>query len=112
MPHIAHPVWLAAGIGIFLVGLWFWRWSSRNSIDVKGAAFGAAWQGVRKGKLDVPEDIRSKFNEIAAEQSHSRRAAKAGGTVAKHFIAKVFGLIGLIGILGGLALAAAGIWYK
>jgi hypothetical protein len=112
MPDIAHPTWLAAGFGLFLIGLWFWRWSSRNSIDVKGAAIAAAWQGARQGKLDVPDDLKAKYQAITNEPSHTRRAAKAGGTVARHFIAKVFGLVGLVGMLGGLALAAAGVWMK
>lgn len=112
MPAIAHPTWLGIGVLLFLIGLWFWRWSSRNSIDVKGAALGAAWQGVRQGRLDMPEDIKSRMTDIANETSNTRRATKAGGMAARHFIAKLFGLVGLVGMLGGLALAAAGLWWK
>lgn len=112
MPHIAHPSWLGAGVALFLIGFWFWRWSSRNNIDVKGMAISAAWQGARQGKLDVPDELKAKFNDIANETSNTKRATKAGGTVIRHFVAKVFGLVGLVGMLGGLALSAAGIWYK
>jgi hypothetical protein len=112
MPPIAHPNWLIAGIVVFLLGLWFWRWSSRNSIDLKGAAIGAAWQGVKQGKLDVPEDLKQRYTDIAGERSNTKRAMKAANMGARHFIAKVFGLIGLAGMIGGLALAAAGIWWK
>jgi hypothetical protein len=112
MPTIAHPTWLAIGCVLFIVGLWFWRWASRNSLDFKGAAVGAAWQGVKQGRLDVPDDLKNRFNDIASENSNTKRAAKAGGMAARHFIAKVFSLIGLVGMLGGLALAAAGIWWK
>jgi hypothetical protein len=112
MPNIAHPTWLAAGIALFLIGVWFWRWSQRHSLDVKSAAIGAAWQGARSGKLDVPDDLKAKFQDIANEKSNTRRAAKAGGTVARHFLAKIFGMVGLVGMLSGLALAAAGIWWK
>jgi hypothetical protein len=112
MPHIAHPALLAAGLITFLIGVWFWRWSSRNAIDVKGAALGAAWQGVKSGRVDVPDDLKQKYEAIANEKSNVRRAGKAGGTVVRHFIAQVFGLIGIAGMLGGLGLAAAGIWWK
>jgi hypothetical protein len=112
MSAIAHPVWVVVGGILFLVGLWFWRWASRNSIDLKGAAVGAAWQGVRERRLDVPEDLKNRFNEIAGEASNTKRAAKAGSMAARHFMAKVFSIIGLIGMLGGLAVAAAGIWWK
>jgi hypothetical protein len=113
MPAIASPTLLGAGALAFLIGLWLWRWSSRNAIDVKGAAIGAAWQAARKREMpSVPQDLKHKLQEIAAHKSHAGKAAKAGTTVARHFIAQVFGIVGLIGILGGLALMAAGIFWK
>ena len=81
--------------------------------DAGVAAIGAAWQSARSGKLpDIPEDMKSKYNDIASEQSNVKRARKVGGTVARHFIAKVMSIAGLVGMLGGLALAAAGVWWK
>jgi hypothetical protein len=112
MSAIAHPIWFAVGCALFVVGLWFWRWASRNSLDLKGAAVGAAWQGVKQGRLDVPDDLKNKFHDIASESSNTKRAAKAGGMAARHFLAKIFSIVGLVGMLGGLALAAAGIWWK
>lgn len=112
MPSIANPAWLIAGVVVFVIGVWFWRWSSRNSIDLKGAAMDAAWQGVRQRKLDVPDDLKQRYTEIANEASHTKRAVKAANMGARHFIAKVFGLIGLAGMIGGLALAGIGIWWK
>ncbi len=112
MPAIANPTLLGIGALVLLIGLWLWRWSSRNAIDIKGAAVGAAWQAARKGELAVPDDIKNKFNDIAAEQSNVGRAKKAGGTVVRHFIAQVLGIAGLIGMLGGLALMAAGVFWK
>jgi hypothetical protein len=113
MPAIANPTLLAVGLVLFLIGLWCWRWSSRNAIDLKGAAVSAAWQSARSGKLpDIPDDMKAKYREIADETSNVRRAQKAGGTVARHFMAKVMGIAGLVGMLGGLALGAAGIWWK
>lgn len=113
MPAIPHPYAVAAGVLVFLIGLWAWRWSSRHAIDLKGAALGAAWQGARSRKLpDMPDEIKTKFDAIANETSNVKRAQKAGGTVARHFVAQVMGIVGLIGLLGGVALIAAGVFWK
>lgn len=112
MPAINHPTWFAIGCVLFLIGVWFWRWASRNSVDLKGAAVGAAWQGVRQGRVDVPDELKNRFNEIASESSNAKRATKAGGMAVRHALAKVFTIVGLVGMLGGLALAAAGVWWK
>lgn len=112
MPAIANPTLLVAGLIVLLVGLWLWRWSSRNSIDIKGAAVGAAWQGVRQGRVDIPDDIKSKITDLTKEQSNVGRAKKAGGMAFRHALAQVVGIAGLVGMVLGLALAAAGIWWK
>jgi hypothetical protein len=113
MPAIANPTLLGIGVLVLLIGLWLWRWSSRNSIDVKGAVAGAAWQAARKGEMpSVPQDLKHKLQDIASHKSHAGKAAKAGTTVARHLIAKLFGIAGLIGMLGGLGLIAAGFFWK
>lgn len=113
MPAIANPILLVIGAVVFLIGLLLWRWSSRNAIDLKGAAIGAAWQAARKRELpSVPDDIQHKLDEIAAKKTHAGKAVKAGATVVRHFIAQVIGIGGLIGLLGGLALMAAGMLWS
>lgn len=113
MPAIPHPYLLAAGIVLFLIGIWCWRWSSRHAIDLKGAAIGAAWQSATSRQIpDVPDDIKGKFTEIANQPSHVGKAKRAGGIAVRHFIAQVVWIASLIGLAGGLALAAAGILWK
>lgn len=113
MHAIPHPYLLTFGAVVFLIGAWCWRWSSRHAIDLKGAAIGAAWQSARSRKLPaVPEDIKGKFKEIAREPSHVGRAKKAGGIAARHVVAQALGLAGLIGLVGGTALMAAGIFWR
>lgn len=51
------------------------------------------------------------MNELAAEKSNVGRAKKAGGMALRHVMAKVMGIGGLIGMFGGLALAAAGVFW-
>ena len=113
MPQIANSTLLGVGLLVLLLGIWMWRWSARQVIDVKGLALGAAWNGVKKGQLPyVPDDLKSKFNDIASEQSHARKAKKAGGVVARHFIGRMVGIASFIAVLSGLGLMAAGIWWK
>jgi hypothetical protein len=112
MPSIAHPTWLVVGLILLGLGFWLWRWSARHAIDLKAAALDAAWQGARGGKLAIPADLQSKYDAIAAEKGNVRRAAKAGGTVVRHLLARIAGLAGLISMVGGLGLAAAGIWWS
>lgn len=113
MPQIANPTLLGVGLIVLLLGIWMWRWSARQVIDVKGMAMGAAWDGVRKGQMPhVPDDLKSRFNEIASETTHRGKAKKAGGAVARHFIGQMVGIASFVALLAGLGLMAAGIWWK
>lgn len=113
MPQIANPTLLGVGLLVLLIGIWMWRWSSRQVIDVKGMALGAAWDGVKKGQIpSVPDELKSRFTDIAAEKSNVGRAKKAGGTVARHFLGRMVGIASFIAVLVGLGLMAAGIWWK
>ena len=113
MTMIANPGLLAGGIVAILLGIWLWRWSARHAIDLKGAAMSAAWQGVRTGKIpDVPDDLKTKYQAVAGQGSHAGKAATAGGIAARHVVAKVVGLASYMLLLGGAALAAAGIWWR
>ncbi len=113
MPTIPHPYLLAAGVVLFLIGVWCWRWSSRHAIDLKGAAIGAAFQGAINRKIpDVPEDIKSKVDRITSESSNIARAKTAGGIAARHFIAQVMWIASLVSLAGGAGLIAAGFLWK
>ncbi len=113
MPAIANPNLLGAGILVLLIGFWLWRWSSRQVIDVKGAAIGAAWQGVRHGKVpDVPDDVKSRFQSVAGQSTHTGKAVKVASIGVRHYIGRLVGALSFVMVLAGLGLAAAGIWWK
>ena len=110
---IPHPYLLAAGVVLLLIGIWCWRWSSRHAIDLKGAAIGAAFQGAIKRQIpDIPEDIKSKIDQVTAEQSNLKRAQKAGTLAARHFVAQAVWIASLVCLAGGAALVAAGFYWK
>lgn len=112
MPALSHPYLLAAGVLLALVAVWLWRFSSRHGIDVKGAAISsgasAAW---RREMPQVPDDIRQKYERIAAEKSHAGKARMAGSTLVKAGLAKVAFLASLIAFAASaIATAAAFLW--
>ncbi|HRK20045.1 MAG TPA: hypothetical protein PK970_13905 [Hyphomicrobiaceae bacterium] len=112
MPAIAHPYLLVTGLVLALVGIWLWRFSSRHGIDIKGAAISsgtsAAW---RRELPQVPDDIRQKYERIAAEKSHVGKAKVAGTTLVKAGLAKVAFLASLVMFAAAaIATAAAFFW--
>lgn len=110
---IPHPYLLAIGIALFLLGIWFWRWSSRNAIDLKGAAIGAAFQGaVRRQIPDIPDDIKSKISQVTSEQSNIKRAQKAGTLAARHAVAQVVWITSLVCLVAGATLTVAGFYWR
>lgn len=112
MPTISHPYLLVLGIVLALVALWLWRFSSRHGIDIKGAAISsgasAAW---RRELPQVPDDIRQKYDRIAAEKSNVGKTKVAGTTLVKAGLAKVAFLASLVMFAAGaIAAAAAFLW--
>ncbi len=113
MPSIANPTLLGAGILMLLVGIWLWRWSSRQVIDVKGAAIGAAWQGVKQGHVpNMPDDFKAKFKHVAGQSSHTGKAVKVASIGARHYIGRLVGALSFVLVLAALGLIAAGVWWK
>jgi len=113
MPAIPHPYLLAAGVILFLIGIWCWRWSSRHAIDLKGAAIGAAIDGAINRKIPgVPEDIKGKVDRITSETTNIGRARTAGGIAARHFMAQVVWIASLVSLAIGAGLIAAGVFWK
>jgi hypothetical protein len=110
---IHNPTLFGIGLAVLVVGIWMWRWAGRNSVNLTGAALSTAMASARSGKMPaVPDDLKGHFDKVAGAKSHTDRAKAVGGTVARHFMAKVVGMAGMIGVVAGLAMAAAGIFWK
>jgi hypothetical protein len=115
IPYVHRPSLLLIGLGVFIVGWLLRRWAGRHDMMgvVTGAATGAAWQAVKGRKVpDMPGALKSKMQEFQAEGSNVGRAKKVAGYAARHFIAQVVGVMGWIGLLAGLGLMAAGMFWK
>ncbi len=110
---IHNPIVFGIGIAALIAGFMLWRWASRNSVNLKGAALSTAISTARSGKIpSVPDELKGHFDKVAGAGSHTERAKVVGGTVARHFMAKVVGLAGLVGVLAGIAMIAAGVFWK
>ena len=104
-------VWLVAcGAALILIGVLIRRWAARY--DLREAAIDSAWTLVRRKRTaENPTALEAKFNEIRSQPTWRRTATKAAGTAAGHFAAQVFGVIALVLILVGLALAVYGFFW-
>lgn len=99
------------GGGLVLVAaLIMWRISS---YDLAGAAFDSAWQVARgKRTAENPTVIEQKMRDINAAATATGKAKRAVGTVLGHFVAKVLGTAAMLMLAVGLALLAAGIFWR
>ena len=110
---IHSPILLSLGLAALLLGIILWRWSSRHSLNLKGAALGTAYSAIKGGKMPtVPGDLKAQYDKIAAEGSNVGRAKAVGGTVARHFLAKAAGMVGLAGLLAGVIMIALSLLWK
>jgi hypothetical protein len=111
MLPIASPALLVAGLGLLIIGIWLYRWSGRH--DMKGLAMDAAWKAaVSRGRSAITPEIQAKLDTFNAETSTVGRTKRVAGMTIRHFVAQVVGLVSYAVILGGLAMAAAGVWWR
>lgn len=100
-----HPYLVGIGTILLLVGVLLWRWASRHNLNdlVVDAAIHVAWN---KGKLASAADteIAKRLQDLKAETSNAQRAKSVAGHAARHFIAQVANIAGLIGMLAGAGL--------
>lgn len=110
---VHSPLLLGFGVGAFLLGVMLWRWSSRHSVDLKGAAISSAYSAVKGGKIpSVPDGLKAHLDKVAAATTNVGRAKVVGGSVARHFMAKVVGWVGLAALLSGVTMIAASLLWK
>jgi hypothetical protein len=109
---LSGNAWLMiVGAGLILIGILI-RWRTAR-YDLKDAALESAWTLARgKRTAENPTAIEAKMREIGAQQTWTGKATKTAGTVAGHFIAQALGVVALVMVLGGAALAALGFFWK
>ncbi|NJO34740.1 MAG: hypothetical protein HC869_18075 [Rhodospirillales bacterium] len=104
-------LWLiAGGLVLVLIGVLI-RWKTAR-YDLKDAAIDSAWtlaRGRRTG--ENPTALEAKFNEIRSRPTWTGKATSAAGTAIGHFAAQVLGVVALVLVLVGLALAIFGFFW-
>lgn len=100
--------WLmASGTALILIGVLI-RWKT-SRYDLKDAAIDSAWTLARgRRTAENPTALEAKFNEIRSQPTWTGKATSAAGTAAGHFAAQVLGVVALVLMLAGLALATFG----
>ena len=107
------PYLLAAGLAVFWLGVVMWRWAGRHSIDLKGAAMSSAITAARgRTRPTLPDQLKSQLHAVTAESSNIGRAKVVGGSVARHFIAKVAMMGSLASLLAGAVMVALSVLWK
>ena len=103
--------WLVAtGAALILLGI-FIRWRTAR-YDLKDAAIDTAWTlARRKRTAENPTALEIKLNDITSQPTWTGKATRAAGTAAGHFAAQVLGVVALISILAGVALAGFGYFW-
>ena len=101
--------WAIWGGVVFLAGLALkWRVSRYDMTD---KALGSAWQTVRgRRSATNPTELERDLADITGQTTLAGKATRTAGKVAGHFVAQALGLVGLVAMLIGAALAAYGIF--
>ena len=102
---LLHPYLVGSGAILLLLGVMLWRWASRHNLNdlVVDAAVHVAWN---RGKLASAADteIAKRLQDIKAETSNTQRAKSVAGHAARHFMAQVANIAGMLDMLAGAAL--------
>lgn len=114
MPTIAHPTWLVLGLAFALIGVWMIRWASRNNMAsaIRDATVGVAIDAVaRRGRPNMPPEIRAKIDTIKGAQGGTGKAKKIASYGIRHSLSQLFGVTGFILVMAGLVTAVLGVFY-
>jgi hypothetical protein len=103
--------WLvAAGAGLIVFGILIRWWTGRY--DLKDAAIDSAWTIARgRRTAENPTALEEKFNDIRSQPTWRGVAVRAAGTAAGHFAAQVLGVVALVLVFSGFALAVLGYFW-
>lgn len=111
---MTHPGWVAVGFAMVLVGIWLIRWANRNSMTgaIADATAEAAIGAIKKrGRPDMPSEIRSRLDDVAGAPTTSGKARKVASYAFRHAMSQVFGIAGFVLLMAGLLLAVFGAFY-
>jgi hypothetical protein len=110
MDWVSKFPFLLAGGALMLAGFAIRRRTSRY--DLAGIALETARHiAFRQSRQGSPSPLEEKLNEIAGETRLAGKARRVTSAVAGHFIAGWLGVVAMIMMTAGLAVAAFGIFF-
>lgn len=111
MAFTSNEWMVIVGAGLVLLGFLI-RWRTGRH-DLGGAAIESAWQTARgRRTTDNPTEIERKLKNITAQSTAAGKVTAAATTVVGHVFAQAMGTMGLLMMLGGALLVAAGLWWR
>jgi hypothetical protein len=112
---IAHPLWIALGLVMLLIGVWLIRWAARNNMAsaISSATAEAAFNTIRKGgKFEVPGEVRARMDDVRSAQGTTGKAKKVAGYAFRHAMSQLFGIVGFLLVTAGLVAIILGVYYS
>jgi hypothetical protein len=111
---VGSPTLVFLGVVLALAGVLLMYWAS--SRDLKDAAISAAlgaaltllWRRKRPG---MPEELRSRLNEVRSQKTHLGKAKVVTGFAVKHVVAQAATVIGLLFFAVGAVVVAVGVFW-
>lgn len=111
MPTLHRPSLLFAGAIALVIGYLLRRWAGRH--DLQGKATDAVWKSVRTRDTGaITGELKRQVDEISGAGSRVQQAKMVGGMAARHFLAQIVGLAGLLAIVAGIAATALAFLWK
>jgi hypothetical protein len=113
MSVLSHPYLLGCGALLIVIGYVLRSWAAKH--DLMDLAKDAAWQVAKsKGNLAAVDqsEIGQKLKALQGDASNTGRAKKAAGYAARHAMAQIAGVGGLISLLVGACLIGAAFYLK
>jgi hypothetical protein len=113
MSALSHPYLLGFGALLLVIGYVLRNWAAKH--DLMDLAKDAAWQVAKnKGNLAAANEseIGQKFKDLQGDASNTGRAKKAAGYAARHAMAQIAGIGGLISLLIGACLIGAAFYVR
>ena len=111
MDLIANPILLLIGLAFLAAGYLFRRRAKGQSLVE--ATTDATWESVKNRDMGaLRQHLEGTLSDITSEQSNTARAKKLAGMAAREAMSRVLHVAGIISILGGLVLAALGLFWR
>lgn len=111
MDIAANPVLVGVGLALLIAGWFLYRRGGRHSLA--DAVTDAAWDSVKARDMGaLRKQVEGTLADVASDGSVTGGAKKLAGLAAREAYARFLKVAGGLSMLGGLVLAALGLFWR